>query len=85
MSTVTVSAPNQITIQLNSANQVSVSTPGPAGTGVPAGGTTGQVLAKNSNTDYDTTWVNGGGGDVVGPNSSVDSGWLLLTEQQERF
>lgn len=29
---------------------------------VPAGGTTGQVLAKNSNTDYDTEWVTGGGG-----------------------
>jgi hypothetical protein len=24
---------------------------------VPSGGTTGQVLAKNSNTNYDTTWV----------------------------
>lgn len=32
--------------------------------GIPTGGTTGQVLAKNSNTDYDVTWVNqsGGGG-----------------------
>ena len=31
---------------------------------VPAGGTTGQVLAKKSNTDYDTEWVDqtGGGG-----------------------
>lgn len=26
--------------------------------GVPAGGTTGQVLAKSSNTDYATSWVN---------------------------
>ena len=25
---------------------------------VPAGGTTGQVLAKASNSDYDTHWVN---------------------------
>ena len=32
------------------------------GVGVPTGGTTGQVLAKNSNADYDTEWVNGGGG-----------------------
>lgn len=31
---------------------------GPPGQGVPAGGTTGQVLAKDSNTDYDTEWVN---------------------------
>ena len=34
------------------------------GIGVPAGGSTGQVLAKASNTDYDTEWVDqtGGGG-----------------------
>lgn len=38
--------------------------PGPAGEGVPTGGTTGQVLAKASGTDYDTEWVaqTGGGG-----------------------
>jgi hypothetical protein len=35
---------------------------GPAGVGVPAGGTTGQVLAKASGTDYDTEWVDQGGG-----------------------
>ena len=35
---------------------------GQDGQGVPTGGTTGQVLAKASNTDYDTVWVNGGGG-----------------------
>ena len=32
------------------------------GNGVPEGGTTGQVLAKASNDDYDTQWVTGGGG-----------------------
>jgi hypothetical protein len=30
---------------------------GADGLGVPAGGTTGQVLAKNSNTDNDTEWI----------------------------
>lgn len=30
---------------------------GADGVGVPAGGTTGQVLAKASGTDYDTEWV----------------------------
>ena len=35
---------------------------GPAGPGVPAGGTTGQVLAKASNTDHDTEWVAQTGG-----------------------
>jgi hypothetical protein len=32
---------------------------------VPSGGTTGQVLKKNSNTDYDTAWVNESGGSVA--------------------
>ena len=39
--------------------------PGPkgdAGEGVPSGGTTGQVLKKKSNTDYDTEWVDESGG-----------------------
>jgi len=37
---------------------------GPTGPGVPAGGLAGKVLAKKSNTDYDTEWVTatGGGG-----------------------
>lgn len=30
--------------------------------GLPNGGTTGQVLAKTSNTDYDVAWVTGSGG-----------------------
>ena len=36
--------------------------PGAPGQGVPTGGTTGQVLAKNSNTNYDTEWVDASGG-----------------------
>lgn len=35
---------------------------GAAGTGVPTGGSTGQVLAKNSATNYDTGWVTQSGG-----------------------
>lgn len=49
------------------------------GVGVPPGGTTGQVLAKDSNDDYDTEWVTGGGGGggivdsvVAGTNITVD-------------
>jgi len=30
---------------------------GPQGAGVPTGGTAGQVLAKNSSTNYDTSWT----------------------------
>lgn len=43
---------------------VNAGIPGPAGEGVPAGGDTGQVLAKASGDDYDTEWVeqSGGGG-----------------------
>lgn len=51
--------------------------PGPAGAngvGVPPGGTTGQILAKHSGTDFDTMWEtapSGGGGGAsvsVGPS-----------------
>jgi hypothetical protein len=35
---------------------------GSTGQGVPIGGTTGQVLAKVSGTDYDTQWVDQTGG-----------------------
>lgn len=42
-------------------------TDGADGVGVPAGGTTDQVLAKASNTDFDTEWVtpSAGGGDPL--------------------
>ena len=44
---------------------------GPAGPGVPAGGTAGQVLAKKSNTDYETEWTDaGGGGGAVTPTDA---------------
>lgn len=39
----------------------SASEPGPAGPGVPTGGTTGQALVKSSNTDFDTEWSTGAG------------------------
>lgn len=35
---------------------------GGGGQGVPAGGTTGQILAKASDSDYDTQWVDAEGG-----------------------
>lgn len=40
---------------------------GPAGKGVPVGGSPGQVLAKLSSTDYDTQWITptGGGGGIA--------------------
>ena len=39
---------------------------GPAGPGVPAGGTAGQVLTKKSGTDYDTEWKDPTGGGASG-------------------
>jgi len=38
---------------------------GAAGQGVPAGGTTDQILAKISGADYDTQWVDNSGLDLV--------------------
>ncbi len=44
---------------------------GPTGAGVPSGGTTGQILAKNSGTNYDTGWIDApsGGGAIVSESS----------------
>lgn len=41
-----------------------VGTQGPAGGGVPTGGSTGQVLAKASNDNLDTVWVTPNPGDM---------------------
>ena len=35
---------------------------GPKGVGIPTGGTTGQILSKNSDADYDTRWIDNIGG-----------------------
>ena len=45
---------------------------GDAGEGVPSGGTTGQVLKKKSNNDYDTEWVNESGGGSGGTSDYTD-------------
>jgi len=46
---------------------------GEPGLGVPTGGTSGQVLAKNSATNYDTAWItNTGGGGGSGTASNLD-------------
>ena len=52
---------------------------GTPGVGVASGGTTGQVLAKKSNADYDTEWVDqsGGGGAVDSVNGQT--GDVVLT------
>ena len=50
---------------------------GPAGQGVPTGGTSGQVLVKNSSTDYDTSWSTSGSG--TGGHAIKDEGGTALT------
>lgn len=42
------------------------------GGGVPSGGTTGQVLTKKSNSDYDTEWADGGSGSGDMTKSTYD-------------
>ncbi|HEX4503883.1 MAG TPA: hypothetical protein VH187_22380, partial [Scandinavium sp.] len=52
---------------------------GATGPGVAAGGGVGQILAKNSTTDYDTHWIDeatGGAG-----TTSLDTGWLYFGVQ----
>jgi hypothetical protein len=63
MTSVTVNeTTNTVTVD-ETTNTVVITTPGPAGPagpageGVPGGGTTGQVLAKTSNTSFDTDWT----------------------------
>lgn len=55
-------------------------TNGTNGQGVPVGGTTGQVLAKSSNTDYATQWVaaGSGGGSVVGYKTFLSNNVTIL-------
>lgn len=43
------------------------SEPGPAGPGVPVGGTVGQVLTKDSSTDFDSSWQDAGGAGSFAP------------------
>ena len=45
---------------------------GAPGQGVPSGGTTGQVLKKRSNTDYDTEWASEGGVDPATATPLMD-------------
>lgn len=53
---------------------------GAPGVGVASGGTTGQVLAKKSNADYDTEWVNqGGGGGGAVDSVNGKTGAVVLT------
>lgn len=60
---------------------------GPAGQGVPVGGSTGQVLKKLSGTNYDTYWALDGGGGVPysGATGDVDLGEFEMKAGQVEF
>lgn len=72
---------NTLTVTDRNGNSTSVNTKGEPGIGIPAGGTTNQVLVKESDSDYDVRWrnapasgvssVNGKYGDVVLDASDV--------------
>jgi hypothetical protein len=56
---------SQVNVVVNETTEnivVTISEQGIDGVGIPAGGTIGQVLVKQSGEDYDTTWAAGGGG-----------------------
>lgn len=73
---VTVPGPVSIVSVPETNVQVSVAmATGPAGVGVPAGGTASQVLAKIDATNYNTQWVTpAGGGDMVLASTQTNSG-----------
>ena len=59
---------------------------GPAGQGVPTGGTTGQVLKKKSGTNYDTEWADEeGGGTGHGIPSGGTQGQMLVKSSDEDY
>jgi len=73
-----VNVQNDLVIVTESSEDITVNVSnaaGPAGVGVPTGGTTGQVLKKLSNTNYDTYWaLDGGGVPYSGATGQVDLG-----------
>lgn len=71
--TVNVAEVDGVTVALD----VNVGAQGPTGDGVPLGGTTGQVLAKASDTDLDTEWTDQTGGG--GGGAPTDATYLVTT------
>ena len=78
-----VNVQNDLVIVTESSEDITVNVSNAAGAdgvGVPTGGTTGQVLKKLSNTNYDTYWaLDGGGVPYSGASGSVNLGPYDLT------
>jgi len=84
-----VNVTNDLVIVTESSEDITVNVSnaaGPAGVGVPVGGSTGQVLKKLSNTNYDTYWaLDGGGVPYSGATGDVDLGEYELKAGQVEF
>jgi hypothetical protein len=80
-----VNVQNDLVIVTESSEDITVNVSnaaGPAGVGVPTGGTTGQVLKKLSNTNYDTYWaLDGGGVPYSGATGDVNLGTHRILAQ----
>lgn len=77
---------SEIIVIQESTDVVEVSTPGvpgPIGVGVPAGGTTGQVLKKDSDDDYDTSWQAPGAAPNANQVAFTPAGNLSADDVQE--
>jgi len=78
-----VNVTNDLVVVTESSEDITVNVsnaPGPAGQGVPVGGTAGQVLKKLSNTNYDTFWtLDGVGVPYTGATGDVNLGAFNLT------
>ena len=84
-----VNVQNDLVIVTESSEDITVNVSnaqGPAGVGVPTGGSAGEVLKKLSGTDYDTYWaLDAGGVPYSGATGDVDLGEYELKAGQVEF
>lgn len=73
-----ISVPVGGTINLPTVNPVQQSNGALLVQGIPAGGTDGQILAKGSNTSYDTEWINAPTGTGSGLPAGGTTGQILI-------
>ena len=65
----------EYSVSVNSTSQlITISAAGPAGVGVPVGGSTGQTLQKIDGTNYNVQWSDAGSGSVTAVAVDADSG-----------
>ena len=73
--TTTVTETQVVVVSESQVNVITAGIAGADGQGVAAGGTSGQILAKASDDDYDTQWINASGtGTVTSVSMTVPTG-----------